>query len=60
MMAIFEVALFVRHLHDPQYGGVRRVDEVKANLKKSIADVDNIIKGLINGKGEKCLWKPTV
>ena len=49
MMVIFEVALFVRHLHDPQYGGVRRVDEVKANLKKSIADVDNIIKGLING-----------
>ena len=28
--------------------------------KKTIADVDNIIKGLINGTGEKCLWKPTV
>ena len=29
-------------------GGIVSV-ETKANLKKSIADVDNIIKGLING-----------
>ena len=27
----------------------RKADETKSALKKSIADVDNIIKGLING-----------
>ena len=27
----------------------RKADETKAALKKSIADVDNVIKGLING-----------
>lgn len=27
----------------------RKVDETKASLKKSIADIDVVIKGLING-----------
>jgi len=47
---LFVATLFVCYLREQQFVEIAwKADETKASLKKSIADVEQVIKGLING-----------